>query len=682
GNPANAIPAKAFYWYGSLREIKLPSGLTTLKSGCFTGTELTAVEIPASVSTWEYNIFLNCSSLREVTVRRSSPAWINWCVFNGSPKTKLIVPVGSEAAYKAKEYWQDFKEIIGMNPVQPGSYSVELQETEGVKITPEIDAADVTPGSSYRFKVETDDSFGDATMEVYANSTRVYADESGFYTALINANTLIHANFIYPEAVSEIPSTWKITGAAQGAGLVTEVINVTPGKTFSIRANALAIPADDAAMFYAAALTDSKGAIKELISPVITNSSNNYGNLPCTFSCQVKEASVREGNLIRIVTSYNKKTWHAVEAASDDVCDRLKALGNEVRYHSVTMPSSIEGATITGTVSQIAHGMPLTVTVTPTSDNDRVTLSVNGVVKVADMATAKLTVPAVMEDLEIAVQVNPVGTQSYTVVHVNEGELETKIANTPKRLKVVGTISQTEFVAFQVNIAKIEALDLADLTVVKNGVVMTTLPTGAFRPMPVQTKSALKNIILPSSLTSIARNAFNGNYMLEEITIPAAVTKIDIGAFSTCSKLTKMTMLSAVPCELGNMQSLPSQQVTIEVPHGSLAAYNTAAVRQSEWQKHKFVEAEKIFSISIDQKRVVNADPDNVRLSTIPYPDAVSAVALALPNSAVALNNEQELHPGKAFRIYDNGIDVTETSASIKDGKYFVTFDPAVTDET
>ncbi|MDE7116271.1 MAG: leucine-rich repeat domain-containing protein, partial [Muribaculaceae bacterium] len=41
GNPANAIPAKAFYWYGSLREIKLPSGLTNLKSGCFTGTELT-----------------------------------------------------------------------------------------------------------------------------------------------------------------------------------------------------------------------------------------------------------------------------------------------------------------------------------------------------------------------------------------------------------------------------------------------------------------------------------------------------------------------------------------------------------------------------------------------------------------------------------------------------------------
>lgn len=31
-NPANAIPAKAFYWYGSLQEVVLPSNLTTLKA--------------------------------------------------------------------------------------------------------------------------------------------------------------------------------------------------------------------------------------------------------------------------------------------------------------------------------------------------------------------------------------------------------------------------------------------------------------------------------------------------------------------------------------------------------------------------------------------------------------------------------------------------------------------------
>ncbi len=45
------------------------------------------------------------------------------------------------------------------------------------------------------------------------------------------------------------------------------------------------------------------------------------------------------------------------------------------------------------------------------------------------------------------------------------------------------------------------------------------------------------------------------------------------------------------------------------------------------------------------------------------------------------MNPSQELYPGKAFRLYDNGVDVTETASSIKEGKYNVTFDPAITDE-
>lgn len=681
-NPANAIPAKAFYWYGSLQEVVLPSNLTTLKSGCFTGTGLKSVEIPASVGTWEYNVFLGCESLREVISRRTSPAWINWCVFNGSPRTKLIVPVGSKAAYSAKEYWKDFKEIIEQNPVPASSYSIDIQEIPGVKITAETEDTEVAPGSSYKFKVETDDSFGDATMEVYANSTRLNADASGYYTAVINSNTLLHTNFKYPEAVSDRPSTWKITGANNGAGLVTDVINVAPGKTFSMRVNALAIPANDAAMFYAAVLTDSKGAIKEFISPVITNSSDNHGNLPCTFSCQVKEASVREGNLIRIVTSYNKKNWYLVDAESETVCDRLKAVGNEVKYHNVTMPESIEGATITGNVTQVVHGMPLNITVVPVSENDLVTISVNDVVKIADAATAKLSIGSVMEDLNISIQVNPKGTQVYTVVHVHEGELETKIASAPARLKVVGTINQSEFAAFKKHITKIKALDLADLTIINDGKEIPELPELAFYDdKNYFNRSALESIILPSNLKRIETQAFYRNLKLKEITLPASIEYIGNSAFDYCLELQKIIVLRPTPCELGNMGVFPTTKtITIEVPKGSLAAYQ-APTTQSYWKEQNLVESAIFFNVQVDQKRVVNVDPTNVQLSKIAYPETATSVELGLPNSEKQLNPSQELYPGKAFRLYDNGVDVTETASSIKEGKYNVTFDPAITDE-
>ena len=146
-------------------------------------------------------------------------------------------------------------------------------------------------------------------MEVYANTTKLSAEANGHYTATINANTLIHANFIYPTpTIGE--SSWKLTNSRGGVGLATDVINVIAGKSFAIRANALAIPKDDAAMFYAAVLTDASGAIKEFISPVFNNSSTNYGDLPCTFNCLVKETSVREGNLVRIATSYTVSYTH------------------------------------------------------------------------------------------------------------------------------------------------------------------------------------------------------------------------------------------------------------------------------------------------------------------------------------------------------------------------------------
>lgn len=680
-NPANAIPAKAFYWYGSLKEIILPQGITTLKSGCFTGTELRAIEIPASVGTWEYNVFLNCSSLSEVTVRRTSPAWINWCVFNGSPRARLIVPVGSKAAYQAKEYWKDFEEIIERNPEPAASYTVDVQEIPGVRITLENTESEVAPGTACRFTVETDESFGDATMEVYANSTRLYADANGVYTAVVNANTLVHTNFKQPQAVAAEPSVWTVTAANNGAGMVTDVINVVPGKTFSLRVNALGIPSDNAAMFYAAVLTDSKGNIKEFISPVVSNRTDNYGNLPCTFSCQVKEASVREGNYVRIVTSFNKKNWYLVDAASDAVSDRIKALGNEVRYHSVTMPTTLEGANIRGAVSQVVHGMPLDITVTPVSENDRVTISVNGIVKVADAATARLSIGAVMEDLDVAIQVNPRGTKVYSVLHVREGELEDKMPalSSGSRLKLVGVVDYKEFVTIQSNITKIEALDLADLTILNKGKVETTLPKSAFSPLQATGRSALKSVILPSNIKVIGDNAFARNYEIQEITIPASVTEIKNNVFGACEKLSRITMLNPTPCVLGNMaNSLPRNSATIYIPKGSLDAYNAAAVRQSEWQKHKFEESEVFFNVHIDQKRVVNVDPANVQLSKVPYPDGTSVLSLGLPNSKTALVPSQERHPGKAFRLYDNGIDVTATAAEIQEGRYDVTFDSSV----
>ncbi|MDE6480738.1 MAG: C10 family peptidase, partial [Muribaculaceae bacterium] len=481
-NPANAIPAKAFMSYRSLKQVILPNNLTTLKNACFGLTGLTSVEIPASVGTWEYNVFANCTSLREVTVRRATPAWINWCVFTNTPQAKLTVPVGASDAYKAKEYWQDFKNIVEENAVPADYFTLSVAEQKGIKFNALSEGTEFKPGSTYTFTVDTDGSFGDVTMQVYANTTRLYPDASGNYNTTINANTLIHFEFAYPEATT-VDNAWKITGAEGGVGLVTDVVNVPFGQSFTVRVNAIKVPnGAEASKFFAMALTDKNGAIKEIISPVMTNSMSNFGNLTFNFGCQVKDASINEGNELRLITSYNKKTWTVVNADADGVTDRIKAIGNQVAYHNVTMPQSVTGAKIEGAVTEIVRGMPLTIKVTPDSPFQRVTLAVNGVNKAVSAAIANVTVPSVTEDLEITISIHDAGASDYVVVNVQEGELANKLSECPDRLKLMGTIHVDELAAIRANYGRILDLDLSDLTIKGAAMNANSIPTNGFAP--------------------------------------------------------------------------------------------------------------------------------------------------------------------------------------------------------
>ncbi|MDE7096361.1 MAG: leucine-rich repeat domain-containing protein, partial [Muribaculaceae bacterium] len=564
-NPANAIPAKAFMGYRSLKQIILPANLTTFKSGCFGLSGLTSVEIPASVATWEYNVFANCTSLREVTVRRSVPAWINWCVFTNTPQAKLTVPVGATAAYKAKEYWQDFKEIVEENPVAADHYSVSVAERKGVRFNAVSEGSEFEPGASYSFTVETDDSFGDATMQVFANAERLYPDASGNYNARIGANTLIHFEFSYPESTTP-DKTWFLTGADGGVGLVTDVVNVPVAKSFIVRANAIKVPAGaDASKFYAMALTDKDGAIKEIISPVITNYMANSGNLTCNFSCQVKESAVREGNELRLITSYNKKTWNTVQADAAGVTDRISAVGNKVVYHNVTMPQSMAGADIEGAVTEIVRGMPLNLKVKPQSPNHRVTLAINGVNKAFSAAIANVSVPSVTEDLDITILIHEAGESDYMVVNVQEGELAAKIAECPDRLKVVGTMLADEFDAFRTHAGNIIDLDLADVTIKGSAMNRNAIPSNAFAPTQSAGTSALRSIILPRDLERISDNAFARCTALKEVTIPSGVTYIGTGAFSSCTSLSTITMEGSTPPATGQMSPFPSNATGISL---------------------------------------------------------------------------------------------------------------------
>ncbi|MDE6855852.1 MAG: leucine-rich repeat domain-containing protein, partial [Muribaculaceae bacterium] len=663
-NPANAIPTKAFMSYRSLKQIVLPNNLTTFKNACFGLTGLTSVDIPASVGTWEYNVFANCTSLREVTVRRAAPAWVNWCVFTNTPQAKLTVPVGAKAAYEAKEYWQDFKEIVEGVPEPASTFSVTIAEKKGLKFTSLTDGTVFSKGDTYQFKVETDDSFADYTMKVYCNATQLTPDADGVYTATINSNSLLHVEFQAPLGVTT-DATWKLTGEAGGIGLVTSVVNVPFGQNFVVRANAIKVPGgNDAAKFYAIVLTDSKGGIKEFISSIVSNYySYEAKNITYNFNCKVTESTVQPGNRIRLATSYDKKNWQLVEGDADSIAYSLPAIGNPVVLHQVTMPSSVTGARIEGASSEVVRGMPFTVKASAINPAQRVTIAVNGENKAHKVPNATVSIPAVLEDLDITISVSDADAGDYMVFNIQEGKLAEILQDCPDRVKLIGTMHVSDFDALRANAGTIIDLDLSEVTI--RGAAMTgnQIPENAFAPSNSSTLSALKSVILPNGIERIQKNAFARCTQISELTIPAGVNYIGDGAFSACTALRKIIAKPKVAPTCGNLSPFPSGagNIVLEVPKGSEESYSVGSTWWSLLNLNK---------PSAEQKDYYWIKVNNDRAKTLSISGSLNNIGIGaddlevvfeLPNvqrSSFKTEYQTHLRPGVPFKVYDNGIDV------------------------
>lgn len=655
---ANAIPTQAFQNCRTLRSIILPSSVASFGHRAFEFCGIESIEIPSSLSKMELNVFRGCYGLHTVTVRRRQPIYISWCVFSGDPKTKLVVPVGCAGAYASKENWKDFKSIVEENPVAASSYNVCFSEAPSVKFTPITEGSTVAPNGEYSFRVDTDDKMGDAILEVYANRDRLMPDANGVYTATVRANTIIYSNFRMPQAMGS-SSPWSFTGALKGAGMASEVINVAPGKSFTIRANAVFIPQSNANNKYAAVLTDAKGNLKEVISNVVNNDSWNCGDKVLTFTCNVREASVREGNNIRIATSMDGKVWSMVRSNTRGVCDSLRAIGNPVVYHTVTTPPVV-GAVVDGGRTEVVHGMPYNFKVKPKSVADMVSVLVNGELVANNTTLANVEIPSVNEDLEVIIRVSPLNTNAYTTIETSAGKLASLLGNAaPANLKLVGTMSPSDFDAIRNNTTRINNLDLGDVSIVSNSLdENNTLPSYAFVAKGnAIVGSSIASVVLPSKLGGIQTQAFYKCSNITQLTIPASVDFMNVDAFIGCTKLAKLTALRPEPLNLkwGNPFDASRQgSIELVVDDASKTPYSVATY----WSMFK--QNVILHNIQLDQTRNF---PYNTATILTAIPNITKKYSIGCPNANVGspsdnLKNNCQM-PGVAFKLYHNGADKT-----------------------
>ena len=111
-NSVTSIGNGAFAGLSFQHSITIPNGVISIGERAFYEcSSLSTITIPNSVTSIGDNAFSGCSSLKTVFVKRETPINITSGVFTNRANATLYVPQGCMAAYKAADYWKEFKEI-------------------------------------------------------------------------------------------------------------------------------------------------------------------------------------------------------------------------------------------------------------------------------------------------------------------------------------------------------------------------------------------------------------------------------------------------------------------------------------------------------------------------------------------------------------------------------------------
>lgn len=547
---ACALPFQAFSECGTLREVVLPKNLTRINNGAFRYTGIQSIVIPASVSKYEYNVFVGCGALRHIWVGRQNAEFINWCVLSGTNKAAMTLHCPNQTAvnnYRAKDNWKEIGNII-VDPIQESNdVAFAISENQNVEVE-----CNLTSGQRYEkntranFTVKNLSSL-DRRMDVYANNNKLTPNADGSYTTDLTANTLIHFDFVAPIVTVKENQFWSIQGVEGSLGMLSEVVNVLRGQEFKVQVNNLNVPSGTSAQYWAMALCDRAGDIKEFISPVVMSSFQTGNANKFTVTCCVRESDIREGNQVRLVSSFTKKNWDLVPATGDARA-AVQALNNQNPVYAVTVSQSCEAdspeAAVAGPAgSSVTHGFDYDLRLTAPSASHRIDVTINGELK-ASKAQVYLYKFRASRDENIQVRVYPfieideadiVVTESDRLVDINDvyGSISRRLAairnsngTVKSKIKITGPMDNEDFdlIRHKDFRSAVKYLDLSEVYILKSRKNATdlanVLPKYAFGSASENDEAAFVEIKLPATINRIGQASFNHCANIKELELP------------------------------------------------------------------------------------------------------------------------------------------------------------------
>lgn len=99
-----------------LTHIIIPDNVTEIRKHAFLGcARLSSIEFPKGVKIWPH-VFYDCTALKEIKLKETDPEKIYASLYisglHDLSKISVLVPSGSEVAYRNNEFFAKFKDII------------------------------------------------------------------------------------------------------------------------------------------------------------------------------------------------------------------------------------------------------------------------------------------------------------------------------------------------------------------------------------------------------------------------------------------------------------------------------------------------------------------------------------------------------------------------------------------
>ncbi len=539
GEGIKTIGDNAFAGTG-ITEVTLPEGLTEIGSGAFSGTAITEVTVPSTVETIGAGAFQDCKDLAEVKIEKPAEGAeggltsIGDNAFSGSAITSVEIPsTVTEIGDGAFKDCKDLTEVKIEKPAEGtegGLTSIGNDAFNGAAITSVDIPSTVTTIGNGAFA-------GTQLTEVVIPSTVENLGEG----VLAGCDDLVKV--VAPEGAE-----LGISAPAEGEKPVA-VVTYPAGTSIEVTENGLVIGTDadgNKSLVSVSATTEHEVVIPEDVTSVGAGAFAGCGQIT-TVVIPDNVTSVGDGvfegceNLTSVVLPSD------ITDVPSDIFDGLDNLTKVVvpDNGSVTIPDEIAenitvvevpgGTTITvneetGAVTTTANDGKTELTLVPTDvENFEIPADVTSIGQGAFSGCDQLT------EIKIPETVTEIGDDAFkgctSLENVVIPDQVTEIGN--------GTFEGCTGLTNVVIPSNVESIGdntfagCENLTYVYLPASVTTIGDGVFNGC-----TSLETVNIPETVTAIGDNTFSGCSSLTEVTLPENVETIGDGAFNGCTSLT------------------------------------------------------------------------------------------------------------------------------------------------